>query len=84
MATADFNLLGTVITVKSFAPKEGLPPEFNYPPGRYFVHALMVESYGLIELGLCDEPLFGEVVDSDYVDDHHVDFFDLKELDIER
>lgn len=84
MANADFSLLGTVITVKSFAAKEGIPPQFGQQPGRYFVHAVMVESYGLVELGLCDEPSPGEVVTSEYVDDHHVDFFDVKDLDIER
>jgi hypothetical protein len=84
MATADFNLLSTVITVKSFPLHEGLPLELNYPPGRYFVHGLMVASYGKVELGLCDEPLTGEVVDSHYVDEHHVAYFDFEELDIER
>lgn len=88
MANADFSLLGTVITVKSFPPRfaamEGIPPHFEQQPGRYFVHEISVDWLSRVRLGVCAEPPVGVVVTAEYLDDHHVDFFDVKDLDIER
>lgn len=79
---AIFRLLGSVVEVQRFPSRPGFPESsrYQFPPGSYLISSVVFSCTGFVEVGLSKPPIAGDVIDEGYIDDFHIDYFDLDEL----